>query len=812
MKQFKAYLSLILLAGLIISLNTRFGSVPPIGKFFDPVNGFWANAETKTPESMTLSLSGLKEEVEVFFDERRVPHIFAQNEHDLYYTQGYITAMLRLFQMEIQTYDAAGRISELLGENEGIQNRDLRTRRWGMTWAAEKKEAFILSDSALTEVNQAYSKGVNAWVSSLKPADYPLEYKILDLEPEEWTPLKTAQLHMNMNRTLAGGSSDDRTSNTLAFFGEDFVEKFFGTRTQDYEPIIPPSKKWDFDPVIPEAPESLYVPTTAERIQFFDPDAGVGSNNWAISGEHTKSGYPILAGDPHLSLSMPSIWLEMQLHSPEQNVYGVAFQGIPGILIGFNENVAFTETNTGSDVLDWYEITFKDDKMDEYWYNGAWRKTTKRIEELKIRGAESIIDTVVFTHHGPVMVSDPGDSTTAPSYHAMRWIAHEAGSSLKTFLGLNKAKNFEDYREALSNYVAPAQNFLFATNEGDIAISVNGRFPNKWKYQGRTVSDGSDPAYDWQGWIPFEHNPYVLNPSRGFVSSANQESADESYPYYLGENYAPYERGRRINDLLRDFVEVKSGDVTPQDMMDMQMDDYSLHAESIMPELIAWVYRDSLSEDEEALFDQMFQWDYTMNADLIQPSVFYFWWRNFNSSIFNDEYYTSDQRLRYPSRDRVIEVIKEEPDFFMIDDITTDKKETLRDIATKSFKQAYSNINRYYGDQSESWNWGWVMNNDIEHVGQIPGLGVENVYSDGSYEVINATRFGYGPSWRMVVELGPEVKGWGVYPGGTTGNPGSPNYDAFIENWRTGDHFELNFYREKPNNSEYSYTLKPEEN
>jgi len=804
MQLLKPIVSGVILLAIILALNTKFGSIPPLGKFFDPDAGFWANAETRIPESEELQIDGLIDEVSIVYDERRVPHIFAQNEHDLFLTQGYITARERLFQMEIQTYDAGGRLSELIGVNPTVQNRDLTTRRWGMPWAAEKKLEVVKQDSTSWAIVQAYSKGVNAYISSLSPGEYPVEYKVLGAAPEEWTHLKTNLLHMNMLRTLAGGSSDDQTSRTKAYFGQEYIEKFFNTDPQALEAIIPESRAWDFEAERPEAPDSDFIPKTAERIQYWEPNAGVGSNNWAVHGSKTANGYPILAGDPHLSLSLPSIWMEMQLHAPGYNAYGVTFQGIPGILIGFNEYVAFSETNTGSDVMDWYEIEFRDASKNEYWYDGAWNPTTKRIEKIEVRGGETIIDTLVFTHHGPVMRANPNDTLGDPIYHAMRWIGHEAGNSLATFIGLNKAKDYDDYVTALENYVAPAQNFVFASNEGDVAIWVNGRFPNKWDYQGQTVSDGSDPAYDWQGWIPHEHNPYVKNPPRGFVSSANQESVHDSYPYYLADEFASYERGRRINDLLREME-----DITPQDMMDMQMDNYSLHAESILPNLLDWLVTDSLTSEELDFSSLMAGWNYEMNADLKQPGFFYYWWRELNRSIFRDEYQASGASLRYPARDRVVEVIKSEADFVLIDNIRTEEKETIQDLVTGAYTYTYELMGNYNGPIGEDWNWGWVMNNDIDHVGLIPGFGADDVYSGGSFEAVNATRFGYGPSWRMVVELGPQVRAWGVYPGGISGNPGSPNYDEFIENWRTGNHFELNFYREKPGESLFELTIQP---
>ena len=802
MKYLKPALSGVLLLILVFALNTKFGSIPPLGKFFDPDSGFWANAEISEPSSASLQLPDVKEEISVFFDERRVPHIFAENEYDLFYAQGYITAMHRLFQMEIQTYDAAGRLSEIIGKNSAVQRRDRTTRRWGMPWAAELKIEAYKQDSTIWAVLNAYSDGVNAYISTLDKKNFPLEYKILDIAPEEWSPIKSVQLEMNMYRTLAGGSSDDRTSNTLAYFGEEYVEKFFGTDPELLEPIIPSSRTWDFDADVPPKPDSLFVPKTGERIQYFDPKSGVGSNNWAVHGSKTENGYPILVGDPHLSLSLPSIWMEIQLNAPGINAYGVSFQGLPSFLIGFNEHIAYTETNVALDIMDWYEIKFRNNTLDKYWHDNEWKKTTKRVEKIKVRGSEAIIDTIVFTHHGPVTITDPNSED--PIYHAMRWVAHEPFIGIKTFYELKKAKSYDEYVEALKPFGAGAQGFAFASTNGDIAIWINGKFPKKWKYQGRTVSDGSDPIYDWKGWIPHEEKPHIKNPERGFVSSANQKPVDNTYPYYLADKFAPYERGKRINDLLSEME-----NITVEDMMNMQMDNYSLHAESILPEMMEWLIPDSLNSKESEYFDLMNSWNYEMNADLSQPGFFYYWWRTFYRSIFNDEYNASGETLRYPYRDRVVEVLKTEPDFVLIDDITTPHSETIQELVTSAFKSTYKRMEDNNGALSERWNWGRVINNDIDHVGQIPGLGVENVYSGGSFEAINATRFGYGPSWRMVVELGPEVKAWGVYPGGTSGNPGSPNYDEYVENWRTGQHYELNFYKELPSDYLYLITITP---
>lgn len=785
------FLSAVLLAVLLFLLSIPFGSVPPLGSFFHPIGGFWGNAEKKElTGSIDLHVEGLQDSVEIYYDERGVPHIFARNDHDLYFAQGYVVARDRLFQMELQAYDAGGRLAEIIGP--AMIERDRSTRRWGMPYGAENAIEEIRKDEQTWSTLTAYSAGVNAFIKSLTSDKYPLEYKILNMAPEEWKPIKTALLLMNMSRTLAAGNDDVQTSNTRKYFGQDYIEKWFVTKPELNDPIIPPTREWNFEADLPPAPDSLFVPSAAQKLSPFKPAEGVGSNNWAVHGEKTQSGYPILANDPHLGLTLPSIWYEIQLYAPGINTYGVTLQGAPGVIIGFNENVAWGVTNVSADVMDWYEIRFRDELKQEYWHDGQWKPTTFRIEEMKVRGEETLTDTVVYTHHGPVTEVSPAGAED-PVYHAQRWVVHEGSNDMKTFYGLNRAGDYDDYVEALSYYNAPAQNFVFASNEGDIALWVNGKFPKKWMYQGQMVSDGTDPAYDWQGWIPRDQVPYIKNPERGFVSSANQESAAPDYPYYLDDDFAPFERGRRINDLL-----AQMNDITPKDIQEMQLDTYSYYAATLLPSLLAWISTENLNNQELEIYNLLSEWDYHMDAEKIAPSVFRLWAGNFYQSIFYDEYETTEAELRLPSRDRFTEVIKAEPGWSFIDDVNTGSVETREERAAYSFNKAITHLTDQYGGFGDGWKWGYVIDNDINHLAFIPGMGEQNLFTSGSPEAINATRGTNGPSWRMVVELGPNVRGYGVYPGGQSGNPGSPSYAEFIEPWRTGELFELKFLKEKP--------------
>ena len=477
MKVLKFLSSLIVAGGLIYFLDRPIGAIPALGKLLSPFEGFWQNGESKVPVSeMDLQLEGLKGNVSVKFDENHVPHIFAENDEDLFYVQGYLVAKDRLWQMQFYTMVAAGRLTEAVGDK--ALDFDRYNRRLGMAETAKKIATEMVKDPLSKSMVESYSKGVNAYIKQLKYKDLPIEYKILGYMPEEWSPEKSALLLQQMRSTLNGGSDDYKMSNILAKYGSDVVKNLFPDYPVEESPIIPAGTKWDFKPLpIPTAPaqvstttESTVLNIPSEKDEALNlpipsPKPEIGSNNWAVSGSKSAMGLPILANDPHLQLTLPSIWYQMQLVSPTVNVYGVCLPGSPGITIGFNKDVAWGVTNVGSDVMDFYKIRFKDKTMKEYWYNGAWKATTMKIEEFKIKGKkESVKDTVYYTHHGPILYNEGQKvfRNVAPTGCAMRWIAHETtGNDLMTFYYLNRAKNYEDYRKALSFLYSTRSKFCF---------------------------------------------------------------------------------------------------------------------------------------------------------------------------------------------------------------------------------------------------------------------------------------------------------------------------------------------------------------
>ena len=793
MKGLLALVSVGLSLALVVVLNTSFGIAPPVGKFLSPFVGFWQNAETREASLTTkIPVSGVQAEVKVLYDENRVPHIFAQNNYDVYFAQGYVTAKDRLWQMEFQTHVAAGRLSEIIGAR--TLEMDRFQRRMGMVYGAQQSLQAMLADPRSRQMLEAFTAGINAYIGQLKPKNYPLEYKLLHYAPEPWTTLKCALLLKLMAYDLAGRSDDLRLTNILRKYGPTVTKNLFPDYPFREDPIVPPGTPLDFKPLlVPSAPASFTASQTKQKIQH-EPNPELGSNNWAVSGAKSATGYPLLANDPHLELNLPSIWYQVQLVTPQMNVYGVSLPGAPNVIIGFNERVSWGVTNVDADVMDWYQLKFKNNSQQQYWHNNQWKPIRKVTEEIKIKGALSVFDTVSYTHHGPIVYDQAEQvfNKQSPVKHAMRWVAHEPSNEFLTFYLLNRAKNYTDYQQALTYYTAPAQNFIYADVADTIAIWPNGKFPLKWPDQGKFILDGTNPAYDWQGWIPQAHNPHVINPARGFVSSANQFSADpKQYPYYLNWQFAPAQRAIRINQRLAQMPKI-----TVDSMRQLQNDNLNLHAQTVLPALLAAVQKEKLNKTQQQALQIIASWNFFNNATEMAPSIFQEWWPALGQAIWEDEFGNSPHvQLRYPSRDRTMQLIIAEPRARWFDNRNTPVTETLSQLATATFQATVDSLEQHYGPVGAKWQWAQVKSTDIQHLAKLPGFGKNDLFIGGGAGIVNATGTRHGPSWRMVVALGPEVQGYGVYPGGQSGNPGSYYYDNLIETWRQGKLFKLKYLK-----------------
>ncbi|NCT15967.1 MAG: penicillin acylase family protein, partial [Flavobacteriales bacterium] len=760
MKYFKFGLSLLLALGIFYALNTKLGSIPPIGKFLSPSQGVWQNEKTESTTG-SIEINALLDKVTVHYDEQLIPHIFAQNDLDLYRAQGFITAKHRLWQMEFQTYAAAGRLSEIIGEK--ALNYDRTQRRKGMGFGAENALEKMKEDPGILKFLEAYSEGVNTYIHSLDVKNYPVEYKLLDYKPEPWTPKKTALLLMYMTDMLCGKDYDLEYTNALREFGKDRFDLLYPDFFDVIDPIIPKETDWSFiyTPKT-EVPQSQLpldsIPETMEK-----PDPDNGSNNWAVSGSKSYSGNPILANDPHLGLNLPSIWFVMQLATPNHNAFGATLPGALGVISGFNNHIAWGETNATRDVKDWYKIEFKDHTRAQYKHNNTWKNTSVRLEEIKIKGQQTYIDSVFYTHHGPVSYDYSFKGNGQKEGYAMKWVGHIGGNNQRTLLDLNSAKNYDDYLKALEHWVAPAQNFVFASTEGDIALWIQGLFPNKWVGQGKFLMDGSLPENDWQSFIPKEFNAHSKNPEQGFVSSANQHPVDESYPFYVfNDGYETY-RNRVINDFFRSKEKISI-----QDFKDLQNNNFNLKASELLPYMFEHMDTSNLSIEEQEILNNIKKWDYNSEVNSLAPSIWDLWWKTLFTLTW-DEFEDKEMAFNYPFIYQTIFMLKNHPDDDFMDIVNTPEKETSKDLFLISFKEAAKNLMDWKSENGE-YNWGPYKGTYVGHLLQaLPAFSRFDLPIGGDRNTVNAADKNHGPSWRMIVEMSSPPKALGIYPGGQSG-------------------------------------------
>ncbi|MBL7863251.1 MAG: penicillin acylase family protein [Cyclobacteriaceae bacterium] len=801
MKLIRVVLPAVLTLALTYALNRSWNlgdPIPPLGKFLDPFHGFWHNAESAQAGDAELSIPGLKDKVTVVYDSVRIPHVFASNDDDLYFAQGYITAVDRLWQMEFQTHAAAGRISEIIGS--ATLDYDRRQRRLGMIYGAENGLASMEKNPVSKAMVDAYTAGINAYIQTLSYEDLPLEYKLLDYAPEPWSNIKSALLLKYMAQTLNMSDKDLEMTNALKLFGKETIELLYPDQEQVGDPIVDRPGEWKFKTTIPDS-IPLAVPTELiARKPFEKPSPDVGSNNWAVSGSKTASGSPILCSDPHLTLNLPSIWYTIHLSAPGCNTMGVSLPGSPGVIIGFNDSIAWAMTNAQRDLVDWYQIQFKDNTKSEYMSDGAWKPSRKLIETIKVKGSATVLDTVTYTHHGPVLYDETFHGESERAHYAFRWVAHDPSEEVMTFYKMNRAKSHGDYMEALNYYSSPAQNFVFASVSGDVAMRIQGKYPVRRKNEGRFVLDGTKTSTEWKAFIPNEHNVMDKNPKRGFVSSANQYPVDFTYPYYVtGSSFEAY-RNRRINQVL-----TAASNVTVADMIRLQQDNFHSRAAESLPTFLTHLDTTSFTEQERNAYRILRGWDYFSNIESVGPSYCEAWWRALLPMIW-DELDSAHVALQDPTSFTTIQLIKTQPTLSFFDLVATPEKETATDLLRMSFTKGVGVIEEWKAKNGKEPQWADYKDGYIAHLTRQDALS-RHVRHGGGSAIVNAFTRTHGPSWRMVVSLDKTgVNAVGVYPGGQSGNPGSPYYANFIDPWATAKYFNMHFVTSPDQLASYKFS------
>lgn len=784
LKSIKVVFVSILLFSLCYFLHNGFRvseqlRIPGLTRLLNPNDGLWNNIDISFQETdKTIHLEGIDGEIRIYYDDRLVPHIFANSDKDAVYAQGYVLAQHRLWQMDFMSRLAAGRLSEVLGK--ATINRDLMMRKYGLEYSAniaiEKWKQFPESYASI----DAFKNGINAYINSLEPKDLPLEFKLANYKPKVWTDLNSALVSKYMAFTLSRYGPDIYNTNARILLGDDIFEKLYNQRNPKQIPVIREDVSVATS-VTREKPEDVdFLENPISGYTYKEPTPGAGSNNWAIGPSKSASGNAILANDPHLQLSLPSVWYELHIVTPTTNAYGVTVPGIPGIIIGFNEDIAYGSTNVGQDMLDYYTIDWIDKKAGTYKVDGKTLTAQKIPQTIEVKKGKDINWDMMVTIFGPV-IWESADKMSPDL--AMQWMAHRSPDKpeYNTFVKAMKCKDYDCYKDATANFLSPAQNFVFADKQGNIGLRINGNLPVKYKDEGMFVKNGNSRSHMWNEIIPRESNMQTFNPSLGFVSSANQISADENYPNPFHGGFEDY-RGRRINELLE---EGEGMDV--DDMKQFQLDDLSIKAREFLPSFLEAIEEEAIDVRTSEIYNILKSWDYKYDSASKAPYIFEKICSKFENLVW-DEMADKKHKMSVPDFWVLMQMVEEDPNNNFFDHNTTTEREDFRQIAVQTFAEVTEDISL-----NDDLSWATQKPGKVMHLLNIPGYSRMDLRTGGSGDVLKAIRGGFGPSWRMVVELADEPIAWGIYPGGQSGNPLSPYYDDMIEDWAEGKYFSLLF-------------------
>lgn len=723
-----------------------------------------------------LNVTGLISEVQVIRDDKGIPKIIAQNESDLYRAQGFIHAQDRLFQMDLARRQASGRLSEVVGK-AAIEN-DKKFLIFSLRRAAEKSYE-IYSEEA-KKVLQNYADGVNAYIEYAKSKNkLPYEFTLLGYQPEQWTPIDSLTIGKYMAYDLGGHWSYQAFNNwTLNHLG---VEKF-----KELNSIAVQEDK-DIEEII-KVNQNQSALIDEKTALYETPHIDNGSNNWVVSGNKTESGKPLLADDPHLSLSTPSIWYQMSLQAPSVHVSGVIFAGIPGIILGNNEDIAWGVTNYGPDVQDLYIEKQNPQNKNQFEYDGEYYDAEVVKYDLKVKGQESIPYEIIYTKNGPV-ISDilkiENKALTGNTLFSMRWTANEPTKELEAILTLNKAKDWDSFEKGLEEFKAPAQNFVFADNKGNIAFKSNGSIPIRKKGNGVLPVPGYLSEYSWSGYIPFNELPEINNPESGFIATANTNTTPE-YDRFVSNVWSQPYRKARIDEVLN-----SKNKLTYQDMQSLQMDIKNLYAEEFLDKMIENTDKNEIKKE---VFDILSNWNRNDDKDLAAPLIFHNWMIKLREVTFRDEMdknvYKFMPHKEHYSDELLRKVLLRGEDSLIY-------RNGIKHTLTTSLSETIDDLTKKHGSDVSKWKWGNGHKLSFKHslTTAVPILGVflnpKEIPISGSRITVQAASqneqglVNHGASWRYVYDF-KDDSGYHIVGPGQSGHFMSSFYKNQVENWANG--------------------------
>ena len=761
-----------------------------------PMTGyFWLKTSLPLTQG-TIRVDGLDGSVNIVRDADGVPHIFATTDHDAYYALGYVHAQDRLWQMEMNRRIGAGRLSEILGD--ATQSIDKFQRTMGYYRLVQQDYATL--SEAGRAVLDAYAAGVNAWLA--EGHTLPPEFLLLGVTPEPWSPYDSLVWQKMMSWDL-GGDYD------LELLRSQLVQALGPERAAQLLPAYPANgvNILTGTEIGAATARDLFTIDNLLQHRFSRGGRESGSNNWVVAGSLSETGQPLLANDPHLSTSIPAIWYLAEVQGDQIHGIGATFPGLPAFAIGHNDYIAWGSTNVNPDVQDLFVERINPANPNQYEVEGQWVDMTIVEELIVVKGEpEPIRWAARSTRHGP-LISDVSDTGTPV---ALRWTALDPGdTTLDAFLGMNYARSWEDFVDALSLFVTPSQNLIYADAEGNIGYYTPGHIPIRPDGDnGMLPVPGWDGQHEWQDWIPFEDLPHSYNPEKGYIATANNRVVDESYPHLISNDWAPPYRAERIVQLIEQGI-AGDGTLSIDDMAAIQGDRTSTQVAGLLPFLLAVEPED---ERQALAIGYLEGWDGNLGLESIAASIYEAWMIQLERAMFEDDL-RGDLYVELATRANPVFLLNVLDDPVQgaawCDNVLTAPVEDCQETARVALELALDDLEMRMGGNMEGWAWEKIHltqypHNPFSQVAYLKWLFHRSIPNGGDRYTVNVAGVNLSsmynqthvPGYRQIVDLTELNRSRFMITTGQSGNVLSPHYADLIRRHRDVEYLPMTFGQE----------------
>lgn len=789
------------------------------------IAGYFYLRQSLPQTTGTVQLSGLQGAVDIVRDGHGVPHIFATTDSDAIFALGYVHAQDRMWQLEMNRRIGNGRMSEILGNATLSIDKFQRT----IGYARLVRKEYDLLETRTQELLQAYAAGVNAWIAE----DHllPPEFLILGVKPEPWTVYDSLVWAKMMAWDLGGDYDLELLrAKLLAALGPERAIQLLPDYPKDAVTILSASltpQSPNLQSLLSAFPAPLLALNDRFDRSFTYGGREAGSNDWVIGGTRTESGKPILADDPHLGSSIPSIWYLAEVQGDHLHSIGATFPGLPAVVIGHNEKISWGVTNLNPDVQDLYIEKINPANPNQVEVNGQWQAMQISQEEIKVSGEDEPLQWAArWTRHGP-LISDVSDTSTPV---ALRWTALDTDdTTIDAFFGINYAANWQEFQQALRKFIGPSQNFVYADVDGNIGYFGPGRIPIRKQGNGYLPVPGWNDDYAWTGWIPFEELPQAYNPNAGFIATANNKVVPDAYPYFISNDWSEPYRAERITELIETLSQAGEK-ISLDDVATIQGDQNSAEVQRTLPLLLETINRQdgdqngtTQTERQKQALEILTPWDGKLAIDSVAASLYEAWIIQLTQAMFEDDL-RGDLYDEMSTRANPVFVLNVLSDpvasSVWCDNVLTPNPESCQATLLDAFDKALDDLSTRLGDNMQQWQWGKLHITQYPHrpfseVSAIKWLFHRTIANGGNRYTVDVAPVRINepyvqthvPSYRQIVDMSDLNNSRFIITTGQSGNLLSPHYDDFIEPHRDVKYIPMTFGRDQVSGDQL--TLQP---